>query len=87
VLAPFQAETVIAGILMLMDHAWWPYAAMIGGGAYVDTGGREAAKMFGLREQAVRTGTPAEQRIAMILFAAFLVIGGLAIGTGLAEAI
>lgn len=73
-----------AGILMLMDHAWWPYAAMIGGGAYVDTGGREAAKVLGLRQQSVRTGTPAEQRTGMILFGSFLVIGGLAIVTGLA---
>ena len=43
----------VAGILMLIDHSWWPYAAMIGGGAFVDAGGREAAKIFGLREQGV----------------------------------
>ena len=76
-----------AGILMLMDHAWWPYAAMIGGGAYVDTGGREAAKVLGLKEQGVRTGSPAENRLNTVVFTSFVVIGLLAIVTGLLQVI
>ena len=76
-----------AGILMLVDHPWWPYAAMIGGGAHVDTGGREAAKMLGLRQQSVRIGTRGEQQTAMIVFAAFIAIGSLAIAVGLVEVI
>ena len=74
-----------AGILMLIDHAWWPYAAMIGGGAFVDTGGREAAKVFGLRQQGVRTGSPGQHRLAMGVFMYFIAIGGLAIVIGLLE--
>ena len=76
-----------AGILMLMDHAWWPYAAMIGGGAYVDTGGREAAKVLGLKQQGVRTGSPGENRLYMIVVTSLVVIGLLAIVTGFLEVI
>lgn len=72
-----------AGILMLIDHAWWPYAALIGGGAYIDTGGREGAKVLGLRQQGVRTGTPSEHRLAMGVFALLIAIGALAIVTAL----
>lgn len=76
-----------AGILMVLDHAWWPYAAMIGGGAFVDTGGREAAKVLGVREQGIRTGSAAEHRLGMIVFVSLLVVGGIAAVTGLLEAI
>ncbi len=72
-----------AGILMLIDHGWWPYAAMIGGGAFVDAGGREAAKVLGLRGQGVRVGSQREQRLIFGAFLCLIVIGGLAIGTGL----
>ena len=41
-----------AGVLMLIDHSWWPYAAMIGGGAYIDCLGRYMFTILGLREQA-----------------------------------
>jgi hypothetical protein len=50
---------------MLIGHPWWPYAAMIGGGAAVDTGGREAAKVLGLRRCGVRTGAAGEHWLAM----------------------
>jgi hypothetical protein len=30
-----------AGFLMLVNHRWWTFAPVIGGAAYVDTGGRE----------------------------------------------
>ena len=72
-----------AGILMLINHPWWPYAAMIGGATYVDTGGRETAKVLGLRQQGVRTGSPREHRLVISTFALFLGIGGLAIVTGM----
>ena len=74
-----------AGILMLIDHAWWPFAAMLGGGAFVDTGGREAAKGFGLRQHGVSTGSPRENRLATFVFVYFIAVGILAIVTGLLE--
>ena len=74
-----------AGILMLLDHPWWPYAAMIGGGAFVDTGGREAAKNLGLRQQSVRIGSRGQQWLAMSVYIYFIVTGGLAIAASLIE--
>ena len=56
----------VAGVLMLMDHALWPAACLIASGAYVDTGGREWAKVSGLRAQRARprsvTGAKGETR-------------------------
>jgi len=42
----------VDGILMLLDHSWWPYMAMIGGGLAADTGGREIVKYLGLASTA-----------------------------------
>lgn len=77
----------VAGILMLIDHWLWPYAAMLGGGVFVDAGGREAAKVFGLRDQGVRTGSQREIRLAMAAYIYLVAVGCLAIGTGLLEVI
>ena len=74
-----------AGILMLLDHWLWPYAAMVGGGAFVDTGGREAAKVRGLKEQGVRTGTQREYRVYMTTCMFLIASGCLSIGLGLLE--
>ena len=74
-----------AGVLMLLDHAWWPYVALVGGGATVDTGGREAVKVIGLRAGGVRTGTPGEDRLKGTVFKYFVVVGLLAIGAAIQE--
>ena len=76
----------VAGILILLDHAWWPFVAMIGGGVFVDTGGREWAKYLGLRQEGVRTGSPSEQRALVIAYAGMILVGAIAIVAGLAEA-
>lgn len=75
----------VAGVLMLANHWLWPYAAMIGGGAFVDAGGREAAKIFGLRQESVRIGSQQESRIAIAAYIYMIVAGSLAIGVGLFE--
>ena len=75
----------LAGLLILVDHSWWPYAAMIGGGAYVDAGGREAVKVIGLRQQGVRTGSTQEHRLMISTYAVFVAVGALAIVSGLVE--
>ena len=77
----------VAGVLMVADHSWWPYVAMIGGAVFVDTGGREAAKVLALRESGVRWGSASERRLIGITYAAFAIIGLLAVATGLIEAL
>jgi hypothetical protein len=37
----FGQRLPAAGFLMLVNHRWWTFAPVIGGAAYVDTGGRE----------------------------------------------
>jgi len=74
-----------AGVLILISHPWWPFLALIGGGAYVDAGGREAAKLRGLAEQGIRTGTPGERRAQTIAYVTFIAVGCLAIALALSE--
>jgi hypothetical protein len=76
-----------AGVLLLIDHWLWPYATMIGGGAFVDPGGREAAKVLGLKGKGVRVGSRREFLTAMAAYVFFIATGILAIGIGLFEAI
>jgi hypothetical protein len=75
----------VAGILMLLDHNWWAAFALIGGGAYVDAGGREAVKVLGLRHHGVPVGTPKEYRAAMGVYALLVIVGGLGVAAGLIE--
>lgn len=77
----------VAGVLILLDHSWWPFAALIGGGVFVDTGGREWAKYLGLRQGGVRTGTPSERRALVIVYIIMIVVGAIAITAGLVEAV
>ena len=77
----------VAGVLMLTNHWSWPYAAMIGGGAFVDAGGREAAKVFGLKQGGVRIGSQQEFRVAIGAYIYLIAAGCLAIGAGLFEVI
>ncbi len=77
----------VAGVLMIGDHGWWPFVALIGGSAGVDTGGRELAKWLGLRGHGVGIGGPSDRRIFV---GGLLVIGiiGLLVGlTGFVEAV
>jgi hypothetical protein len=65
----------LAGILMLLDHSWWPYLALVAGGILVDTAGRETAKLLGLRAQGVRIGSSQEVRQYQGLFGLMTAIG------------
>ena len=74
-----------AGVLMLINHSWWPCAAMIGGAAYIDGLGRYMFTVLGLREQGVWTGSPREWLAIKAIFLPVIVLGGVAIAMSLAE--
>ncbi len=74
-----------AGALMLIDHSWWPYAALVGGGVWVDTGGREAAKWIGLRQHGEQLGSSTDQRVYIGGLCAIVALGVVAIVAGLVE--
>jgi hypothetical protein len=65
----------LAAILMLIDHAWWPHAALLAGGVSVDTAGREAAKILGLRSVGARIGTAPEARLIFGYLALMMIVG------------
>lgn len=67
------------GILMLLDCASWPYLALVAGGVHVDTAGREAAKLLGLRAQGIKTGDEKEVRVGLGFFVVMALIGAWAI--------
>ena len=54
---------VLAGVVMLVETAWWPWVALIAGGISIDTGGREIGKIIGLRAEGIRVGTQEEARL------------------------
>ena len=58
----------VAGILMLLESAWWPVAAIFAGGVYLDTAGRELAKLRALDREGVETGTERDRRTRVGFF-------------------
>ena len=64
-----------AGILMLMDHYWWPYLSLIAGGIYLDAGGRETAKCLSLRKNGIRMGTSKDIKILFSFFTLMIAVG------------
>ena len=73
----------LAGVLMLIDHSGWPYLSLVAGGVHVDTAGREAAKLLGLKAQGIRIGADKEVRLALFFFGVMAAIGVWAIVYGL----
>lgn len=65
----------VAGILMILDNPWWPYAALVAGGIHLDAGGREAAKHHALRTHGVRVGDASDKLKAAGAYASLVVIG------------
>ena len=66
----------LAGLLLVIDHDWWPIVALVGGAVYLDTAGREAIKHLVFRHEGYRVGTESQQRL---FFASFFVMAAIAI--------
>ena len=66
----------LAGVLMIMNHEWWPIVSLIGGAIYLDTSGREAAKNISLRHEGIKTGPDKQQRI---FFASYIIMAVMAV--------
>ena len=73
--------------MLFIDHWLWPYATMIGGGVFVDMGGREVANLRGLKGKGVRVGSRREFLTAAAAYVCLIATGLLSIGIGLSEAI
>lgn len=66
----------LAGVLMIINHEWWPIVSLISGAIYLDTSGREAAKNISFRHEGIKTGTDNQQNI---FFASYIVMAVIAI--------
>lgn len=66
----------LAGVLMIIDHEWWPIMSLIGGAIYLDTSGREAAKNISFRHEGIKVGTDKQQKL---FFASYIVMAIIAI--------
>ena len=66
----------LSGILMVVNNSAWPLAAFFGGAIYLDTAGREAAKILSFKHEGIRIGSPKQQRF---FFATYVVMAVLAI--------
>lgn len=65
----------LAGVLMIIDHNWWPIVALIGGAIYLDTSGREAAKHISFRREGVRAGTEKQKSVFFGSYMLMAIIG------------
>lgn len=63
-----------AGVLMLINHPWWPILSLVAGGIYLDAAGRESAKYISLRKGGVRIGTSKQVKIAKVSFASMFFV-------------
>jgi len=66
----------LAGVLMIIDHQWWPIMSLIGGAIYFDTAGREAVKNLSFQHEGIKVGTENERRV---FFASYIVMAVIAI--------
>ena len=65
----------IAGILMVINHPWWPLTALVGAAIYIDAAGREAVKNLSFRHEGIKTGTKQEQILFFITYIIMIIIG------------
>ena len=66
----------LAGVLMIINHEWWPIVSLIGGAIYLDTSGREAVKNISFRHEGIRTGTEKQKKV---FFASYIIMVAIAI--------
>jgi len=64
----------LAGVLMIINHQWWPIISLLGGAIYLDTSGREAAKNISFRHEGIKTGTFKQQKIFFASYIMMLLI-------------
>ena len=65
----------ISGVLMVLNHSYWPIVALFGGAIYIDTAGREAAKILSFKHEGLRLGSAKQQRLFFSTYIIMAVLG------------
>ena len=68
----------LAGLLMVLDHSYWPVVSLLAGAIYFDTSGREAAKNLSFRHEGLRVGPPGQSKF---FFSTYFMMAALAVAT------
>ena len=66
----------LSGVLILTDSTAWPLFAFFAGAIYLDTAGREAAKVLSFKHEGVRIGPEKQHRL---FFATYFIMAALGI--------
>jgi hypothetical protein len=64
-----------AGVLLVMDHSWWPYFGLMGGGMFVYFGGRGIASRRLIQQAGLSVGTPKTVGQAYLFLAIWGAVG------------
>lgn len=65
----------LSGVLMVINSSAWPLFALFGGAIYLDTAGREAAKILCFKHEGLRIGTPKQRRFFFSTYLIMAVLG------------
>ena len=66
---------VVAGVLLAVDNAAWPYFGLVGGGMYVYFAGRGIATRWYMVRSGFRVGLPADLKVGVTALATWGVMG------------
>jgi len=66
----------LAGVLMIINHEWWPIMSLIGGAIYLDTSGREEAKNISFRHEGIKVGTEKQKKL---FFSSYIIMAVIAV--------
>ena len=56
----------VAGILLILNHSWWAYFGLVGGGMYLYFAGRGILQRLFMQQRAIRIGTPNNVKSAYV---------------------
>ena len=65
----------LAGLLMVLDHPAWPIVAFFAAAIYLDTSGREAAKILSFKQQGIRLGPERQLRLFLSTYVVMALLG------------
>jgi len=64
----------VAGILLMLQHPYWPYFALVGGGSYLYFAGRNLTTRYMMQRHGIRIGTSTNIKMGYL----FITLWGLA---------
>ena len=56
----------VSGILLTLNHSWWAYFGLVGGGMYLYFAGRGILQRLFMQQRGIRIGTPTNVKLAYV---------------------